>query len=225
MAKTGFITPELFEFFRELADAFAALHWLRAMPQVDRDVVGLIGWSKGGSAALAAGRPGAAFLPAYAAVLFERETPELPTDAEGDVDIDLKTQISFHRVLAGWRWINDRQTGSLESQDVVEKPDESWQADWRTLIGVGQSILVCDVGGGTTDFTLVTLTAVEGGSPRFDRIAVGDQDVGTYRLAVPVNDRAAAELFADFTRCRDVVGMDMGLEGIFEIEIEFSDQL
>jgi hypothetical protein len=34
-------------------------------------------------------------------------------------------------------------------------------------------ILVCDVGGGTTDFTLITLQEFEG-SPRFERIAVGD---------------------------------------------------
>ena len=34
-------------------------------------------------------------------------------------------------------------------------------------------ILVCDVGGGTTDFTLISLREAEG-SPRFERIAVGD---------------------------------------------------
>lgn len=34
-------------------------------------------------------------------------------------------------------------------------------------------ILVCDVGGGTTDFTLIKVTS-EDGAPRFDRIAVGD---------------------------------------------------
>ena len=54
----------------------------------------------------------------------------------------------------------------------------SWLArherDWREHVRPGELILICDVGGGTTDLTLVTLTAVDGGSPRFERIAVGD---------------------------------------------------
>ncbi len=44
---------------------------------------------------------------------------------------------------------------------------------WSESVRPGELILVCDVGGGTTDFTLITLRDVEG-SPRFERIAVGD---------------------------------------------------
>ncbi len=44
---------------------------------------------------------------------------------------------------------------------------------WSEFVKPGELILVCDVGGGTTDFTLITLKEVEG-SPRFERIAVGD---------------------------------------------------
>ncbi len=44
---------------------------------------------------------------------------------------------------------------------------------WRRFINPGELVLVCDVGGGTTDFTLITLRETEG-SPRFERIAVGD---------------------------------------------------
>jgi len=44
---------------------------------------------------------------------------------------------------------------------------------WQEFIKPGELILVCDVGGGTTDFTLISLRDVEG-SPRFERIAVGD---------------------------------------------------
>lgn len=44
---------------------------------------------------------------------------------------------------------------------------------WRQSIQPGDLVLVCDVGGGTTDFTLITLRETEG-SPRFERIAVGD---------------------------------------------------
>lgn len=39
-----------------VADAFAALRLLKTHPKVDANAIGLMGWSKGGSAALAAGR-------------------------------------------------------------------------------------------------------------------------------------------------------------------------
>ncbi|KJS33542.1 MAG: molecular chaperone DnaK [Desulfatitalea sp. BRH_c12] len=48
------------------------------------------------------------------------------------------------------------------------------ERQWDDFVRPNELILICDVGGGTTDFTLVTLNAVEGGSPRFERIAVGD---------------------------------------------------
>ena len=44
---------------------------------------------------------------------------------------------------------------------------------WNELVQPNELILVCDVGGGTTDFTLITLRESEG-TPRFERIAVGD---------------------------------------------------
>ena len=45
--------------------------------------------------------------------------------------------------------------------------------DWENYVKPGELILAVDVGGGTTDFTLITLREVDG-SPRFERIAVGD---------------------------------------------------
>ena len=47
------------------------------------------------------------------------------------------------------------------------------EKDWRESVQPGEMILVCDVGGGTTDFTLIVLREHDG-SPRFERIAVGD---------------------------------------------------
>lgn len=47
------------------------------------------------------------------------------------------------------------------------------EADWQESMRPGQLILVCDVGGGTTDFTLVAIREGEKGL-RFDRLAVGD---------------------------------------------------
>ncbi len=47
------------------------------------------------------------------------------------------------------------------------------EKNWSEYVQPGELICVCDVGGGTTDFTLITLRETEG-SPRFERIAVGD---------------------------------------------------
>ncbi len=72
--------------------------------------------------------------------------------------------------LAGYRHVT-----------LIEEPLAafySWliahEIEWERYVRPGELILICDVGGGTTDFTLITLRAVEGGSPRFERIAVGD---------------------------------------------------
>ena len=63
---------------------------------------------------------------------------------------------------------------------LVEEPLAAFYAwlsrhheDWQTTMQPGQLILVCDVGGGTTDFTLVAVREGEHGT-RFDRLAVGD---------------------------------------------------
>jgi molecular chaperone DnaK (HSP70) len=47
------------------------------------------------------------------------------------------------------------------------------EKNWPDHVSANQLILVCDVGGGTTDFTLISLRMVDD-SPRFERIAVGD---------------------------------------------------
>jgi len=44
---------------------------------------------------------------------------------------------------------------------------------WDQHVRPGELILVCDVGGGTTDFTLITLREKDG-TPVFERISVGD---------------------------------------------------
>lgn len=46
------------------------------------------------------------------------------------------------------------------------------QEDWRKLLKVGDSILVVDIGGGTTDFSLIAVTD-EGGNLSLQRQAVG----------------------------------------------------
>ncbi len=70
--------------------------------------------------------------------------------------------------------------GFPETFVLLEEPQAAvyaWLADvgdrWRKLLRVGDALLVCDVGGGTTDFTLVE-AADEHGELTLRRVAVGD---------------------------------------------------
>ncbi len=73
-----------------------------------------------------------------------------------------------------------RAAGLGNDVTLLEEPLAAFYAwlirheqDWQNLVKPNDLILVCDVGGGTTDFTLITLKASQG-SPRFQRLAVGD---------------------------------------------------
>ncbi|MEX1298565.1 MAG: Hsp70 family protein [Desulfotignum sp.] len=48
------------------------------------------------------------------------------------------------------------------------------ESDWDQTVKEQDLILVCDVGGGTTDFSLISLKSGDQGTPRFERLAVGD---------------------------------------------------
>jgi len=63
---------------------------------------------------------------------------------------------------------------------LLEEPQAAvyaWLADmgerWRRKLSLGDTLLVCDVGGGTTDFTLVAVTE-EAGELALRRVAVGN---------------------------------------------------
>ncbi len=64
---------------------------------------------------------------------------------------------------------------------LIEEPQAAFYAwiyaradDWHRLVEPGQKILVCDIGGGTADFTLIRVRRGEGGKVQFHRVAVGD---------------------------------------------------
>jgi molecular chaperone DnaK (HSP70) len=72
-----------------------------------------------------------------------------------------------------------RQAG-LDRLALIEEPSAAlyaWLARRRGRLGDclrdGDTLLICDVGGGTTDFTLVRVS-VHGDAPTFDRTAVGE---------------------------------------------------
>ncbi len=64
---------------------------------------------------------------------------------------------------------------------LLEEPQAafySWlagnAATWKEELTVGDTVLVFDVGGGTTDFSLIAVKAGDDGAPIFERTAVGD---------------------------------------------------
>ena len=68
----------------------------------------------------------------------------------------------------------------LENLTLLEEPQAAFycwivshQEGWQREVRGGELILVCDVGGGTTDFSLITVVETPTG-PGFRRVAVGD---------------------------------------------------
>ena len=81
---------------------------------------------------------------------------------------------------------------------LLEEPQAAFYAwierhpDWRERVSVGDLILVVDIGGGTTDFTLIAVTE-QGGELSLDRVAVGEHIL----LGGDNIDLALARLVAD----------------------------
>lgn len=68
----------------------------------------------------------------------------------------------------------------LENLTLLEEPQAAFYAwleqmgeGWREQVGLGDHILVCDLGGGTSDFTLIRVDQEEG-QLSLSRVAVGD---------------------------------------------------
>jgi hypothetical protein len=64
---------------------------------------------------------------------------------------------------------------------LIEEPQAAFYAwidhnrdRWDQLVKPGQKILICDIGGGTSDFTLIRVRRGEGGKVQFHRVAVGE---------------------------------------------------
>jgi molecular chaperone DnaK (HSP70) len=96
-----------------------------------------------------------------------------------DQDVYLTVPASFDAV-ARELTIKAAQSAGLEKMTLLEEPQAAFYAwihrekeKWRKEVRVGESILVCDVGGGTTDFSLIQVTE-EKGELALRRMAVGD---------------------------------------------------
>jgi hypothetical protein len=106
---------------------------------------------------------------------WDDEHPEAPFSEQSVV---LTVPASFDAVA---RELTERaaQEAGFRNLVLLEEPQAAFYAwldrypDWREHVGEGDLVLVIDVGGGTTDFTLVAIGA-EQGELRLNRVAVGD---------------------------------------------------
>jgi len=103
--------------------------------------------------------------------------PEAPLAAQ---DVVLTVPASFDAVARELTAAAARRAGLDESLRLLEEPQAAlyaWVADrgpaWRADVSVGDVILVCDIGGGTTDFSLIAVRE-EAGTLQLERVAVGD---------------------------------------------------
>jgi molecular chaperone DnaK (HSP70) len=96
-----------------------------------------------------------------------------------DQEIYLTVPASFDAV-ARELTVQAAQAAGLGQLTLLEEPQASFYAwieaqgeRWRKEIAVGESILICDIGGGTTDFSLIQVTEEEG-NLELRRVAVGE---------------------------------------------------
>ncbi len=101
--------------------------------------------------------------------------PEQPFDEQR---IIVTVPASFDEVARELTLEAARQAGYPEVI-LLEEPQAAFYAwiekheDWRDRVGVGDLILVADIGGGTTDFTLIAVRD-RNGDLELERVAVGD---------------------------------------------------
>src|SRR5215470_17194418 len=96
------------------------------------------------------------------------------------------------------------EAAGLEDVTLLEEPQAAfyaWMAqtgrEWRNQIADGDIVLVCDVGGGTADFSLIAVTDVEG-RLELERVSVGEHillggDNMDLALAYALNAKLEAE--------------------------------
>ncbi|HWE37687.1 MAG TPA: Hsp70 family protein [Isosphaeraceae bacterium] len=94
-------------------------------------------------------------------------------------DVLLTVPASFDAV-ARELTVEAARAAGLEKVTLLEEPQAAFYAwlaargeKWRKEVNVGDTLLVCDVGGGTTDFTLIA-AAEQDGDLTLTRLAVGE---------------------------------------------------
>ena len=119
----------------------------------------------------------------YLKHLSESWNSQIARDVDGHrlerQDLVLTVPASFDAV-ARELTVEAARAAGLENVTLLEEPQAAFYAwieashdRWRKQVEVGDVVLVCDVGGGTTDFTLIAVSE-EAGQLALTRVAVGD---------------------------------------------------
>ncbi|HWO24719.1 MAG TPA: Hsp70 family protein [Kofleriaceae bacterium] len=102
-----------------------------------------------------------------------------PDDPADEQEVLVTVPASFDPVARELTVVAAREAG-LDRVTLLEEPQAAFYAylaargdAWRQDLAPGDVVLVCDIGGGTTDFSLIEV-ADAGGSLALERIAVGD---------------------------------------------------
>lgn len=106
---------------------------------------------------------------------------QFPAEPLARQDVVVTLPASFDEVARELTIEAARRAG-LPRIALIEEPQAAFYAwvdrhaeDWRREISSGQKILVCDIGGGTSDFTLIRVDHEEDSNDlRFHRVAVGE---------------------------------------------------
>jgi molecular chaperone DnaK (HSP70) len=116
----------------------------------------------------------------YLRHLREAWNAEHPADLLEQQDVIVTIPASFDEVARELTVQAAREAG-LPRIILLEEPQAAFYAwvhqhrdDWEQLVSPGQRILVCDIGGGTSDFSLIQVRRGEDGRVQFHRAAVGD---------------------------------------------------
>jgi molecular chaperone DnaK (HSP70) len=103
-----------------------------------------------------------------------------PDDPLEQQDVVLAVPASFDAVARELTMTAAHQAG-LAQVTLLEEPQAafySWlsqQGDgWRKQLRTGDTVLVCDIGGGTTDFSLISVVDDGTGNLSLERVAVGE---------------------------------------------------
>jgi len=103
---------------------------------------------------------------------------KMPDAPFTDQEILVTVPASFDAV-ARELTLNAAEQAGYQNMLLLEEPQAAFYAwiekhpDWRARVRVGDLILVVDIGGGTTDFTLIAVTE-QGGELELERAAVGE---------------------------------------------------
>jgi molecular chaperone DnaK (HSP70) len=103
--------------------------------------------------------------------------PEAPLEEQ---DVYLAVPASFDAVARELTMAAAQQAG-LHQVTLLEEPQAafySWLSQardgWRDRLKAGDTVLVCDIGGGTTDFSIIAVVDDGKGNLELERVAVGD---------------------------------------------------